>query len=102
MLDRVRGMTSNDEIAYEADLEDARLPKAEYDVVFSALTCHYLEKLLRLMIEISGTLKTGGSLVFSAEHPLFTAPTEPGLVTDPGWDIELVRLTFLLMGARKN
>ncbi|KAI3331727.1 methyltransferase domain protein [Xylariaceae sp. AK1471] len=168
MLAKARSMTSDDAIAYEeADLEDLTLAEAEYDVVFSALTLHYLANLPRLISEISKSLKPGGRLVFSVEHPLFTAPTTPNLTVDqetgrkmwqidayqreglrmrtwfvegvrkqhrtigtyvnlllssgfrltdfvewcpseeeladnPGWDIELVRPTFLLMGAIKD
>lgn len=84
MLDKARRMTSDDAITFgEADLELLTLPEeAEYDVVFSALTFHYLENLPRLMAGISRCLRPGGSLVFSVEHPLFTAPTTPSMVVD--------------------
>ncbi|KAI0451632.1 methyltransferase domain protein [Xylaria acuta] len=85
MLDKARSMTSDDAIAYEeADLEDLTLPEAEYDVVFSALAFHYLANLPRLVTEIGKSLGQGGHLVFSVEHPLFTAPTTPSLVVDHG------------------
>lgn len=85
MLDKARGMTPDDAITFEeADLEVLTLPEeAEYDVVFSSLTFHYLENLPRLMTEISRSLRPGGGLVFSVEHPLFTAPTTPSMVVDP-------------------
>ncbi|KAI0908731.1 methyltransferase domain protein [Ustulina deusta] len=169
MLDKARDMTFDDAIVYEkADLEDVTLPEGEYDVVFSALTFHYLARLPRLVAEISKSLKGGGRLVFSTEHPLFTAPTTPSLVVvdqdtgrkawqidgyqregmrtrtwfvegvrkqhrtmgtyvnlllssgfrltdfvewrpseeeldkNPGWDVELIRPTFLLVGATKD
>jgi SAM-dependent methyltransferase len=168
MLAKARSMTSNDAVAYEeADLENVTLAEAEYDVVFSALTFHYLANLPRLILEISKGLRPGGHFVFSVEHPLFTAPTVPNLTVDqetgrktwqidayqreglrtrtwfvegvrkhhrtigtyvnlllglgfrltgfvewcpseeelannPSWDIELVRPTFLLIGARKH
>ncbi|KAI0550670.1 methyltransferase domain protein [Xylaria curta] len=168
MLDKARSMTSDDDIAYEeADLEDLILPETAYDVVFSSLAFHYLANLPRLVAEIGKSLRRGGRLVFSVEHPLFTAPTTPCLLvnnrkdqmfwqidayqkegvrvrdwivedvrkqhrtmasyinmlldsgfrltdfvewcpsaeelaSNPHWDIELVRPTFLLMGAVKN
>ncbi|KAI1302262.1 methyltransferase domain protein [Xylaria venustula] len=81
MLNKARSMTSDDAIVYEkADLEDLTLPKMEYDVVFSSLTFHYLASLPRLVAEVGRSLKRGGRLVFSVEHPLFTAPTTPSLV----------------------
>ncbi|TGJ81383.1 hypothetical protein E0Z10_g7387 [Xylaria hypoxylon] len=168
MLDNARSMTSDDAIAYEkADLENLTLPEMQYDVVFSSLTFHYLVSLPRLVAETSKSLKRGGRLVFSCEHPLFTAPTTPNLVVDqdtgrkawqidayqregirtrtwfvggvqkqhrtvgtyinlllgsgfrltdyvewcpseeelvknPGWEVELIRPTFLLIGATKD
>ncbi|KAK5635338.1 hypothetical protein RRF57_011050 [Xylaria bambusicola] len=81
MLGKAHSMTSDDGIEYEkADLEDLTLPDNEYDVVFSSLTFHYLTNLASLVAGISKSLKHGGRLVFSVEHPLFTAPTTPNLV----------------------
>ncbi|GAW16560.1 hypothetical protein ANO14919_059910 [Xylariales sp. No.14919] len=168
MLEKARDMTSDDAIVYErVDLEELKLPEGGYDVVFSSLTFHYLTRLSGLVAEISKSLKRGGRLVFSVEHPLFLAPTIPNLVVDqetgrkvwqvdayqreglrtrnwfvegvrkqhrtmgtyinlllssglrltdfvewcpseeelannPGWDVELTRPTFLLMGAMKD
>jgi ubiquinone/menaquinone biosynthesis C-methylase UbiE len=86
MLAKARSMTSEEDTAItyeEADLEDLGLPETEYDVVFSALTFHYLTNLPALVREISKSLRPGGSLVFSVEHPLFTAPRTPCLKEDP-------------------
>lgn len=85
MLDRARAMTSDDAITFgEADLEALTIPEeAKYDVVFSSLVFHYLENLPRLLEEISLCLSPGGGLVFSVEHPLFTAPTTPSMAVDP-------------------
>ncbi|KAI1171185.1 methyltransferase domain protein [Nemania sp. FL0916] len=81
MLDTARRMTSDDAIVYEqADLDSLTLPEAEYDVVFSSLAFHYLVDLPRLIAEIARSLKRGGRLVFSVEHPLLTAPTTPRMV----------------------
>ncbi|KAI8630615.1 methyltransferase domain protein [Xylariaceae sp. FL1651] len=168
MLAKARSMTSDEAIVYqEADLEGITLPEAEYDVVFSSLMFHYLANLPVLIREISKSLKTGGRLVCSVEHPLFTAPTKPSLVmnqetgrkvwqidayqkeglrvrswfvdgvrkqhrtigtyitlllstglrltdfvewcpskdelaSNPSWDVELIRPTFLLLGATKD
>lgn len=169
MLDKAHSMALDNGIVYEkADLEHLTLPENAYDVVFSSLTFHYLINLQGLITEISKSLKRGGCLVFSVEHPLFTAPTTPSLVVvdqdtgrkawqidayqreglrtrtwfvegvrkqhrtmstyvnlllraglrltdfvewcpseeelndNPGWDVELIRPTFMLMGAVKD
>ncbi|KAI1193585.1 methyltransferase domain protein [Nemania serpens] len=99
MLDKAREMTSDDAITYEgADLEDITLPEAEYDVVFSSLALHYLANLPRLIAEISRSLKRGGYLVFSVEHPIFTAPTASGLGAHP----ETGRTVWLVDGYQRE
>lgn len=65
----------------QADLEELGLPQASFDVVYSSLTFHYIVALDRLMGEIAAALAPGGSLVFSVEHPIFTAPSAAGFVT---------------------
>lgn len=89
MLARAREMTpagsdSTGTITFDqADLEDIRLPPAAYDLVFSALALHYVSGLRRLLGEVHRSLRPGGSLVFSVEHPLLTAPRRrQGFVTD--------------------
>jgi SAM-dependent methyltransferase len=58
-----------------ADLETLRLGgKAEWDVVFSSLTFHYLKDWRRIVGEVHGALVQGGRFVFSVEHPIYTAP----------------------------
>ena len=85
MLERARRMTSEsrlDGITYEqADLETLPLAEAEtYDVVFSSLALHYLVSLPRLVRGVHRALRPGGAFVFSVEHPIFTAPSRPGIV----------------------
>lgn len=70
------------------DLEAQRqlLPDSDndtYDVVFSTLAVHYLEHLPELVRHIHRVLKPGGHFVFSAEHPILTAPSAPGIVKIP-------------------
>jgi len=75
MLARAREMTSDAAITYRrADLETLELPAAAFDLAYSALTVHYLEQLGRLFTTVHRALAPGGSLVFSAEHPLYTEP----------------------------
>ncbi|KAK0649575.1 methyltransferase type 11 [Cercophora newfieldiana] len=95
MLDRAREMDAAGGIVgitYErADLDDADaqrqlFPETEsgvVDVVFSSLAVHYLTSLPQLVAHIHRVLKPGGAFVFSAEHPIFTAPSAPGMVEIP-------------------
>jgi SAM-dependent methyltransferase len=70
-------------IRYErGDLETIRLSdlsgggEGVYDLIYSSLSFHYISDFGRLAKEISTVLKPGGKLVFSIEHPIFTAPRE--------------------------
>jgi SAM-dependent methyltransferase len=79
MLARARAATTDAAITYlEADLEGAELPQAAFDLAYSSLALHYVEDLGGLLAKVQRALVPGGQLVFSAEHPIFTAPAQPG------------------------
>ncbi|KAI1094305.1 S-adenosyl-L-methionine-dependent methyltransferase [Rostrohypoxylon terebratum] len=78
MLDRAHEMTDDEMIIYErADLDESRLPENQYNLIFSSLAFHYLINLPNLIKEIGKGLKSSGRLVFSIEHPIYTAPSNP-------------------------
>ena len=79
MLARARAATTDAAITYvEADLEGAELPHAAFDLAYSSLALHYVEDLGSLLAKVRRALAPNGRLVFSVEHPIFTAPTQPG------------------------
>ncbi|KAI1375721.1 methyltransferase type 11 [Hypoxylon crocopeplum] len=83
MLEKARDMTKDDKVKYErADLEELRLVEHQYDVVFSSLAFHYVANLQALISEVNKSLKPSGRLVFSIEHPIYTAPSKPSMVED--------------------
>jgi SAM-dependent methyltransferase len=74
MLARARATTNDAAIAYrQADLETVELPAGAFDLAHSALALHYIEDLAGLFATVHRALVPGGRLVFSAEHPLYTA-----------------------------
>ncbi|KAJ4017661.1 hypothetical protein NW752_001566 [Fusarium irregulare] len=79
MLNKAREMTRNNNILYEkADLETIVFDKDEedtYGLIFSSLVLHYVVNLESLFHQIHRVLTDGGSFVFCAEHPIFTAPS---------------------------
>jgi ubiquinone/menaquinone biosynthesis C-methylase UbiE len=78
MLARSRATTQDTAITYtRADMEHLELPLESFNVVYSSLALHYIEHLNGLMSEVYRSLVPGGSLVFSVEHPMFTAPAVP-------------------------
>ena len=83
MLARARAATRDEAIDYEqADLEWLQSPVGAFDLAYSSLAFHYVENAERLFAEISRSLKPGGLLVFSAEHPIYSAPAKPRWGTD--------------------
>jgi len=84
----------------KGDLERLRSPGGRFDLVYSSLAFHYVENLAGLVITIAGCLVPGGRLVFSVEHPIFTAPAHPRWSSDedgtPSWPIA----GYLIEGAR--
>ena len=103
MLARARTVTADAAITYlRADLERVDLPDASFDVAYSSLVLHYLEDLERLLATVYRALVPGGRLVFSAEHPIFTAPTRPGWSLDADgrkqWPID----SYLCEGPRRT
>lgn len=83
MLERAREMTSDAAISYRrADLEHLDLPPASFDLAYSSLAFHYVEDLAGMLANVHGALVPGGRLVASIEHPIYTAPSNPGWVVD--------------------
>jgi len=83
MLARSRATTEDTAITYtRADMEHLQLPAASFDLVYSSLAFHYIEDLNGLMSNVFRSLVPGGLLVFSVEHPLYTAPAHPGWTVD--------------------
>ncbi|HKU97477.1 MAG TPA: methyltransferase domain-containing protein [Vineibacter sp.] len=79
MLARAREMTTDAAITYgRADLEQLALPPASVDLVYSSLALHYIERLDLLIAQVGRALVAGGSFIFSVEHPIYTAPSQPG------------------------
>ena len=76
MLARARELTEDAAIAYRhVDLERLTLPANSFDLVYSSLALHYIGDLDRLLSGVHRWLVTEAPLVFSAEHPIFTAPS---------------------------
>ena len=98
---RARSETSSSTVEYQcADLDLLDLDPGSTDFVFSSLTLHYVRDLHRLMSMVAASLAPGGSLVFSVEHPIYSAPTTQGFETsDAGnrvWPLD----NYLVEGER--
>ncbi len=54
-------------------IEDVSFPPESFDLVFSSLALHYLSSFQAFLALVRSCLRPGGDLVFSVEHPVFTA-----------------------------
>jgi SAM-dependent methyltransferase len=83
MLTRAGATTPDTAITYtRADMERLALSPAAFDLVYSSLALHYVVNLAGLLSQIRRSLVQGGSLVFSVEHPIYTAPADPNWLVD--------------------
>ena len=100
MLARARAAGPDAVITYErADLDALSLPQARFDLAYSSLALHYVSDLGRLFATVYQALVPGGTFVLSMEHPIYTAPTNPGWSIDAGrktWPVD----RYLVEGAR--
>lgn len=74
MLDRAREINNLPEIEYtQIGVEDYNYPPCTFDVVISSLTFHYVKDFNEICRKVNTCLTSGGSFIFSVEHPVFTA-----------------------------
>ena len=74
MLVTAQARNSFPQIRYlRSAMEDLTAPEESFDVVLSSLAFHYIEHFRPLAEHIARWLTPGGMLVFSVEHPVFTA-----------------------------
>jgi SAM-dependent methyltransferase len=77
MIARARAFNSHPAIDYEArGMEAYDFPTEKYDLVTSSLAFQYVGDFERLIAGVSRSLRPGGQLVFSQEHPVFTCIEE--------------------------
>jgi 2-polyprenyl-3-methyl-5-hydroxy-6-metoxy-1,4-benzoquinol methylase len=84
MLALARAEWAHPRVTYHrAAIEDAAFPPERFDLVVSSLALHYVIDYAGLIRRIAAWLRPGGVLVYSTEHPIFTARL-PG----DGWVLE--------------
>ncbi|MBS0643934.1 MAG: class I SAM-dependent methyltransferase [Proteobacteria bacterium] len=82
MLARAKADTDDPAIRYAiADLETLELPDGAFDLAYSSLTFHYIVDFDRLTRMVFKSLAQGTWFVFTIEHPIYMASTQPGWLT---------------------
>lgn len=85
MIARAKVDNSDPAIEYRiANLETLELPEAAFDLIYSALTFHYIADFSRLARIIHKALVPRGDLIFTIEHPIFMAVAHPHWIVDEG------------------
>jgi len=87
MLERAVTETDSETVRFECvDLDVLDLDGNSCDLVFSSLALHYVRGLDRLLSTVAKAVSPGGSLVFSVEHPIYSAPTTQRFETSESGD----------------
>jgi ubiquinone/menaquinone biosynthesis C-methylase UbiE len=83
MLARAQADASDPAVTYwRADMESLALPGEAFDLAYSSLALHYIADPSGLIAQVYRSLVRGGMLVFSTEHPIFSAPGAPKWTLD--------------------
>jgi 2-polyprenyl-3-methyl-5-hydroxy-6-metoxy-1,4-benzoquinol methylase len=74
MLEVAKEKTRFPQIEYRrCAIEDVDFPAESFDIILSSLALHYIEAYEDLIKKLYQMLKSGGTFVFTVEHPVFTA-----------------------------
>lgn len=87
MLALARAEWAHPRVTYRREaVEAVAFPSARFDLVVSSLVFHYVDDYPGLVARIAGWLAPGGVLVYSTEHPIFTArlPGDGWVLDDAG------------------
>ena len=74
MLEVAKEKTHFPQVEYRnCAIEDVDFPAESFDIIISSLSFHYIDTYEELVKNLYRMLKVNGTLVFTVEHPVFTA-----------------------------
>lgn len=74
MLEIAKEKTQSPKIEYvHTAIEEVNFPAGTFDIILSSLAFHYIANYEALVKRINQFLKADGKLIFTVEHPVFTA-----------------------------
>src|SRR5688500_8685331 len=84
MLALARAEWAHPRVTYHREaIETVAFSAGRFDLIVSSLVLHYVDDYAGLIRRIAGWLAPGGVLVYSTEHPIFTAR-----LPDEGWVLD--------------
>ena len=103
MLNEARARTTASGVYYmKASIDAPPCQDEGFDVVFSSLALHYLPDIAAICRTVRRVSISGGWFVFSVEHPIYTAPSQPGWQTLPDGATAWALNEYLNEGLRKT
>jgi SAM-dependent methyltransferase len=105
MLAVARAQSAHPRVTYRRQaVESAAFPPGRFDLVVSSLVLHYVDDYRGLIERIAGWLTPGGVLVYSTEHPLYTArlPGEGWVRDETGQPTRWALARYADEGAREE
>lgn len=74
MLEVARQKNNFNNVTYQqASIDDLAFEPGSFDIILSSLAIHYVEDFGKMAKNMAKWLIPGGELIFSVEHPIFTA-----------------------------
>lgn len=78
MIEKGKKENYHEKIVYKVlPAEEIRTIKSKFDIIVSCLAFHYIENFQKLFSDIACLLEENGKLIFSMEHPMYTASKYP-------------------------
>jgi len=103
MLAAARATTTSPAATYRrADLDTLELAPASAELIVSSLTFHYVADFPRLAGMLHRALTPGGDLVFSVEHPIYSARAVPEWAPAADGRQAFAIIDYALEGARTS
>jgi SAM-dependent methyltransferase len=103
MLDAARAATDDPRVDYQrADLDALELEAGSAELIVSSLTFHYIADFFRLAGMLHRALVPGGDLVFSVEHPVYSARAVPEWVATEGQRQAFAIVDYSIEGEKRS
>lgn len=88
MLEQAKKINADESIKYiNSSIEDVKFEDKSFDIIISSLAFHYIKDFDKVCKNVHAMLKEDGEIIFSVEHPIFTACGKEQWHTDENGEI---------------